>query len=253
MTAFLTCRNVCKWYGDHCVLPGISLSLSKGSITALIGASGCGKSTLLHLLAGFSSPDSGAIRLAGVPCTTPGPDRVMVFQDDALFPWLSVEENVALGLKTTGVPAAACREQVNDMLCRVGLADRGSALPSAVSGGMRQRVALARALVLRPNLLLLDEPFAALDAITRARMQSLLVRLQRDTGVTVLMVTHDVAEACLLADTVLLLETGAGITHSLSIPLPRPRDPEDPALAPLRQQLRRQLGETMLQNALPAG
>lgn len=245
MSAYFTCRNLQKSYGGRVVLPGIDLTLRPGSVTALIGASGCGKSTLLRVVAGFVSPDAGEMLLEGVPCGGPGVDRVMVFQDDALFPWLGVAENVAFGLKNGGMPPALRRERVREMLALVGLEQWEQALPSTLSGGMRQRVALARALVLRPKLLLLDEPFAALDAITRSRMQGLLAELQARTGVTVLMVTHDVAEACLLADTVHLMGTGAGIAATWAVDAPRPRDVDDPALVPFRARLRAKLEAAM--------
>ncbi len=244
MNDYFSCRNLRKSYGSHVVLPGIDLTLRRGSITALIGASGCGKSTLLHVIAGFMPPDDGDMRLAGAPCGGPGMDRVMVFQGDALFPWLSVEENVAFGLKNGGMAPERRRERVREILALVGLEQWGQALPAALSGGMRQRVALARALVLCPKLLLLDEPFAALDAITRARMQALLARLQAQTGVTVLMVTHDVAEACLLAHTIHLMGTGQGIVETWAVKAPRPREADEPALAPLRAQLREKLQAT---------
>lgn len=214
MKEYFICRGLRKSYGKYMVLPGIDLVLQQGSITALIGASGCGKSTFLHVVAGFIKNDGGDMLLDGLACAGPGPDRVMVFQDDALFPWLTVRENVELGLKTAGMACVLRQKPVRDMLTLVGLEKWEETLPSALSGGMRQRVALARALVLRPKLLLLDEPFAALDAITRARMQRLLVDVQIHTGVTVLLVTHDVAEACLLADTVHLMGTGLGMLEA---------------------------------------
>ena len=245
MKAWFICRNLQKSYGGRSVLPGIDLTLQPGSITAFIGASGCGKSTLLRVVAGLESPDAGEMLLEGVPCGGPGMDRVMVFQDDALFPWLSVAENVIFGLENAGMPPALRQQRARELLALVGLEQWEQSLPSMLSGGMRQRVALARALVLRPKLLLLDEPFAALDAITRSRMQALLASLQARTGVTVLMVTHDVAEACLLADTVHLMGTGAGIVESWAVEAPRPRDVDDPALVPFRARLRATLEAVM--------
>lgn len=241
MKEYFICRGLRKSYGKYMVLPGIDLVLQQGSITALIGASGCGKSTFLHVVAGFIKNDGGDMLLDGLACAGPGPDRVMVFQDDALFPWLTVRENVELGLKTAGMACVLRQKPVRDMLTLVGLEKWEETLPSALSGGMRQRVALARALVLRPKLLLLDEPFAALDAITRARMQRLLVDVQIHTGVTVLLVTHDVAEACLLADTVHLMGTGLGMLESWTVDFPRPRNPDDPAGNKLKSQIRSRL------------
>ena len=221
MRPYFACVGVRKAFAGRVVLPGVDLSLRQGSVTALVGASGCGKSTLLHILAGFLPPDAGEIFLTGAPCAKPGPERVMAFQDDALFPWLSVAENVALGLRQAGFSRQDCRRRVATVLEQVGLGAWGAALPSVLSGGMRQRAALARALALRPKLLFLDEPFAALDAITRLRMQILLARLQADAGLTVMLVTHDVGEACLLADTVHLMEAG-GLPSVGRLP---PRDP----------------------------
>ncbi len=241
MKEYFICQGLQKSYGQHVVLPGVDMALAHGSITALIGASGCGKSTFLHLAAGLMPLDAGSMLLDGRQCNGPGPDRVMVFQEDALFPWLNVQENVELGLKIGGVAPDLRKERVRAMLALVGLEAWKKSLPSALSGGMRQRVALARALVLRPKLLLLDEPFAALDAITRARMQRLLAELQLKTGVTVLLVTHDVSEACLLADTVHLMGTGLGIVATWAVEAPRPRHLDDTDFALLRAEMRAQL------------
>lgn len=245
MKEFFSCRGLRKSYGEHVVLPNIDLVLEQGSITALIGASGCGKSTFLHVAAGFITSDGGDMLLDGLPCAGPGPDRVMVFQDDALFPWLNVRENVEFGLKTAGMPHAQRQERVREMLRLVGLEQWEPALPSTLSGGMRQRVALARALVLSPKLLLLDEPFAALDAITRGRMQRLLADLQLQTGVTVLLVTHDVAEACLLADTIHLMGTGLGIVETWKAEAPRPRNQDEPIINQLKSQIRLKLESSL--------
>ena len=242
MRPYFACVGVRKAFAGRVVLPGVDLSLRQGSVTALVGASGCGKSTLLHILAGFLPPDAGEIFLTGAPCAKPGPERVMAFQDDALFPWLSVAENVALGLRQAGFSRQDCRRRVATVLEQVGWGAWGAALPSVLSGGMRQRAALARALALRPKLLFLDEPFAALDAITRLRMQILLARLQADAGLTVMLVTHDVGEACLLADTVHLMEEGRGLTQCWEIAAPRPRDPDAVEQAALRARIRLALG-----------
>ena len=245
MKEYFICRGLRKNYGQHVVLPGVDMALAQGSITALIGASGCGKSTFLQVAAGFLPLDAGNMLLDGRLCDGPGPDRVMVFQEDALFPWLSVLENVALGLKIGGVPPDLREERVQEMLALVGLEAWKKSLPSALSGGMRQRVALARALVLRPKLLLLDEPFAALDAITRARMQRLLADLQQQTDVTVILVTHDVSEACLLADTIHLMGTGLGIVATWTVDAPRPRHPDDTDFAQLKAEMRARLEAVM--------
>ncbi|MBB5144470.1 ABC transporter ATP-binding protein [Desulfovibrio intestinalis] len=245
MKGYFICQGLQKSYGQHVVLPGVDMALAQGSITALIGASGCGKSTFLQLAAGFIPLDAGSMLLDGRPCNGPGPGRVMVFQEDALFPWLNVQENVELGLKIGCVALELRKERVREMLALVGLEAWEKSLPSALSGGMRQRVALARALVLRPKLLLLDEPFAALDAITRARMQRLLAELQLQTGVTVLLVTHDVSEACLLADSIHLMGTGLGIVATWTVDVPRPRHPDNTDFAQMKAEMRAQLEAVM--------
>lgn len=243
--SLLVCRSLHKSFDGQPVLPPTDLHLAPGSLTVLIGESGCGKSTLLRLLAGLLPPDGGAILLDGRPCVGPGPERLLLFQEDTLFPWLSVAENVGFGLRASGLPAAERRERVARLLDAVGLAEKAEALPSALSGGMRQRAALARALAPRPRLLLLDEPFAALDALTRGRMQRLLLELRAQSGQTMLLVTHDVDEACLLADEVHVLAAGRGIVSSCSLPFPQPRAPEDPQLAAARSTLRRLLADSV--------
>lgn len=241
----LVCRSLHKSFAGQTILPPTDLCLAPGSLTVLIGESGCGKTTLLRLLAGLLPPDGGDILLDGRPCAGPGPERLLLFQEDTLFPWLSVAENVGFGLRAAGLPAAERRERVARLLDAVGLAEKAKALPSALSGGMRQRAALARALALRPRLLLLDEPFAALDALTRGRMQRLLLDLRAQSGQTMLLVSHDVDEACRLADTVHVLAAGRGITASYVLPLPQPRAPEDPRLATARTSLRRMLADSV--------
>lgn len=243
--SLLVCRSLHKAFDGKTVLPPTDLCLAPGSLTVLIGESGCGKSTLLRLLAGLLPPDGGDIQLDGRPCAGPGPERLLLFQEDTLFPWLSVRENVAFGLRACGLPAVERRERVESLLDAVGLAEKAEALPSALSGGMRQRTALARALALRPRLLLLDEPFAALDALTRGRMQRLLLDLRARTGQAMLLVSHDVEEACLLADTVHVLASGRGITASHILPFPHPRLPEDPQLTGARRTLRRMLSDSV--------
>ncbi len=212
------------------VLDRLALDLAPGSFTALLGRSGSGKTTLLRTLAGLdAAPDAGLV--------LPQPVAA-VFQEPRLLPWAPVWENVVLGLTGTGL-----RDRALAALAEVGLAGRGDAWPLVLSGGEAQRVALARALVRAPRLLLLDEPFAALDALTRIRMHTLVLDLWQAHRPTVLLVTHDVDEAVLLADRVLVLEGGRIVTDE-AVPLARPRDPADPARARLRRMLLDALGVT---------
>ncbi|MFF3069800.1 ABC transporter ATP-binding protein [Kitasatospora sp. NPDC057904] len=187
------------------VLDATDLRLPAGSFTALLGPSGCGKSTVLGAVAGFVRPTAGRVVVGGEPVTGPGPDRGVVFQHYALFPWLTARGNVEFALKRLGLPRAERRRRALIALDEVGLADSAATYPAQLSGGMQQRVALARALAAEPEVLLLDEPFGALDALTRARMQELLTRLWRRTGTTMLFVTHDIGEALAVAERVVVL------------------------------------------------
>lgn len=209
------------------VLKQISFSARRGEMICILGRSGCGKSTLLKILAGFMPPSSGLVRLNGQPVAGPGPDRCVVFQEDALFPWLTVRENIAFGLKGCKMNRRDRQREVNRFLSLVGLTDFGNYLPKEISGGMKQRVSLARVLILQPEVLLMDEPFAALDAQTREEMQNLMLDLWEKLSHTVLFVTHDVNEAVLLADRIILLEKDPGrIREDIAIDLPRPRKKE---------------------------
>lgn len=243
MMPILQCENLTKTYGNRVVLPGVSLELRRGEVAALLGASGCGKSTLLDILAGFTRPDAGEVRLEGRPCTKPGPERGVVFQDAALFPWLSAGDNIVLGVAANGCPREQAVRRAGDWLDRVGLTDCAARPPTKLSGGQRQRVALARALALEPRVLLMDEPFAALDAITGEQMQALFASLQSRLNMAALLVTHDMTEACLLADVVHIMGTGRGLVHSLLIEEPRPRNMTDAAFTVNLLRLRRFLGE----------
>ncbi|HZW24635.1 MAG TPA: ATP-binding cassette domain-containing protein [Gallionella sp.] len=206
-----------KRYGDREVLHGLDLAVTPGEFVAIVGRSGCGKSTFLRLLAGLEKPDAGVVGLDGAPSSGIHPDARIMFQDARLLPWRTVIQNVALGLP--GDSRAAVLAALNE----VGLADRADEWPANLSGGQRQRVALARALVHQPRLLLLDEPLGALDALTRIEMQCLIERLWQQHNFTVLLVTHDVAEAVTLGDRVVLIEDGS-ITLDLDIDLPRRRE-----------------------------
>ena len=205
-------RDVNKWYGDHHVLTDISVQIGKGEIVALIGRSGSGKSTVLRVLAGLSTDHTGDRTVVGAPA--------LAFQEPRLFPWRDVRTNVAYGLTRNRLPKAQAQERAEKALADVGLTDRADAWPLTLSGGQAQRVSLARALVAEPELLLLDEPFGALDALTRLSMRTLLLDLWREHGFGVLLVTHDVDEAVALADRVLVLEDGK-IIHTLDIGDPR--------------------------------
>jgi NitT/TauT family transport system ATP-binding protein len=205
-------------------LEKIDFSVGKGELICILGRSGCGKSTLLKILAGFLPPTAGRVLLGGVPFQKPGPDRGVVFQEDALFPWLTVEENLAFGYRRMRRSRKHVAEEVDRFLTLVGLSEFRHYLPREISGGMKQRVALARVLVLQPRVLLMDEPFAALDAQTREEMQQLLLSLWGKLAHTVLFVTHDVAEAVTLADRVLLMDKDPGrIREDIRVDLPRPR------------------------------
>jgi NitT/TauT family transport system ATP-binding protein len=208
------------------VFRNFSLTIKRGEFTALLGPSGCGKSTMLNLLSGFLKPSSGTIRINGQPVFPEMPALGYVFQSPNLFPWLSVEDNVRFGLKMAGKTSPAeQREKARHYLSLVGLEKSATDLPHQLSGGMRQRVALARTLALEPDILLMDEPFAALDAITRIHMNEELLRLWSDLGQTILFITHDIDEAVFLADRVVVLGLPPdGIDSEILIDLPRPRD-----------------------------
>lgn len=224
-------HKVERRFGPTSVLRGLDLTVPEGQFVAIIGKSGCGKSTLLRLLAGLDQPDGGRIEKAGAT-------RIM-FQEPRLLPWARITENVAVGL--TGLAeGAAATARANALLEEVGLADRGADWPSVLSGGQRQRVALARALVGAPRILTLDEPLGALDALTRIEMQGLLERIWREKGFTAALVTHDVAEAVVLADRVVVLDQGR-IALDLTIDLPRPRHHGTPEVAGYEQEILAQL------------
>ena len=206
------------------ILTGIDLTIRKGEFVSLIGHSGCGKSTLLNLVAGLIKPTRGAILLAGKHVDGPGPDRGVVFQNHSLLPWLTCFQNVHLAVER--VFKDRLRERTHAALALVGLTHAEHKYPHQISGGMKQRVGIARALAIEPKVLLLDEPFGALDALTRATLQDELMRIVGQTGATVLMVTHDVDEAVLLSDRVVMMSNGpsARIGEVLEVPLPRPRE-----------------------------
>jgi NitT/TauT family transport system ATP-binding protein len=198
-----------------------------GELRVLLGPSGCGKSTLLRLIAGLDRPDSGEILVNDQPVYGPGKERGMVFQKYTSFPWLTVAHNIAYGLKINGVPPERCKETVAQLIQAIGLSGFENAYPETLSGGMQQRVAIARTLAVRPAVILMDEPFGALDAQTRGEMQQLLLRIWGETASTILFVTHDVEEAIYLADRIFIMSAHPGtIVEDVQVPFDRPRNLE---------------------------
>lgn len=217
--SILTFRNVSLTYpartgkggvGEKRVLDGINLQVASDELVAIIGRSGSGKTSLLNLAAGFLTPTTGTITIGGAPITGPGADRAVVFQDDALYPWLDARDNIAFPLKLKGVPLAERRAKAEVLLARVGLADAGDRHIWELSGGMRQRVGIARALAAQPRFLLLDEPLGALDALTRTRMQDFLLRIKAESGAGAVLITHSIEEALLLGTRVVVLSPNPG-------------------------------------------
>jgi NitT/TauT family transport system ATP-binding protein len=224
-------------------LDDLNLSVEVGGFVCLVGASGCGKSTLLNLIAGLDSPTTGRIEVAGGRPT-------MIFQDAALFPWLTAGENIELALRLQGIPRQARRVAVEDLLERVHLSGFGTKRPHELSGGMRQRVALARALAQNARILLLDEPFGALDAITRDLLHEELEHIWRESGLTILFVTHNVREAVRLSQRVVLLSSRPGhAVAEFAVRIDGPRRIESPEVAALALTIGQQLGEQVRQHA----
>lgn len=228
----IACRGVSKSYFDLAegreivALESLSLDVAEGEFVTVLGPSGCGKSTLLNIIAGFEELSSGSVMLDGRPIHGPGRDRGVVFQEYALFPWLNVVQNVAYGLREQGLPEPEIRRRTRHWLDFVGLSGFERRYPHELSGGMRQRVALIRVLANDPRSLLMDEPFAAVDAQTRSLLQRELERLWRETGKTVVFVTHSVEESIFLGDRVIVMTGRPGrVKEILHIDLPRPRDP----------------------------
>jgi bicarbonate transport system ATP-binding protein len=214
--------------GEYVVLDKVNLTVQQGEFICIIGHSGCGKSTLLNMVSGFSQPTSGTVTLNGKPIGKPGPDRMVVFQGYALLPWLTAYENIYLAVNSVN-PDMAKNEKddiVRSHLAMVGLTEAADKLPGQISGGMKQRVAIARALSIRPEVLILDEPFGALDAITKEELQEELLKIWGQNRCTVLMITHDIDEALFLADKLVMMTNGpaANIGEVLTIPFSRPRD-----------------------------
>jgi NitT/TauT family transport system ATP-binding protein len=238
----LDLRNVGKVYelNDERIeaLRDANLVVEKGEFVCLIGASGCGKSTLLRIVAGFEPPSAGEALMWDKAIAGPAPDRGMVFQDYGLFPWLSVRQNIGFGPASRGLPKAELRALVDRFVDMVGLTRFADAYPHQLSGGMKQRVAIARVLANDAEMVLMDEPFGALDAMTRERLQDELLDIWQRTKLTVLFVTHSIEEAIFLADRVVVMEPGPGrIASEHRIELPRPRDVSSPEFNAVRRDL----------------
>lgn len=215
-----------------------NLTVKKGEFVCLIGASGCGKSTLLRIVAGFENPTAGEALMWDKPVTGPAPDRGMVFQDYGLFPWLTVHQNIGFGPASRGLPRKVVKETADRFVTMVGLNRFADAWPHQLSGGMKQRVAIARVLANDADMVLMDEPFGALDAMTRERLQDELLDIWQRTRLTVLFVTHSIEEAIFLADRVVVMEPGPGrIASEYRIDLPRPRDVASPEFNEVRREL----------------
>ncbi len=243
---YLVIEDVAKVYatasGAYPVLTNVNLTVREGEFICVIGHSGCGKSTLLNMVAGFTKPTSGEVRLQTKRITEPGPDRMVVFQNYALLPWLTAFENVYLAVNAVHTNKAKAEKEaiVRANLALVGLSEAADKRPCQLSGGMKQRVSIARALSIRPKLLILDEPFGALDAITKEELQEELLKIWHEHRATVLMITHDIDEALFLADRLVMMTNGpaANIGEVLDIHFPRPRNRarimEDPDYYKLR-------------------
>jgi NitT/TauT family transport system ATP-binding protein len=227
--------------GSFLALSDVSFTVRRREFICVIGRSGCGKSTLIRTVAGLEQPTGGQMLLDGKPVRGPGPDRGMVFQGYTLFPWLTVKKNVMFGLKMQGQSAATAEEEAMRWIDLVGLNGSEDRYPDQLSGGMRQRVAIARALANRPRILLMDEPFGALDAQTRCAMQSYLLQIWSKVDVTVMFITHDLDEAIYLADRIVVLGTNPGhVQEIIEVPVPRPRRSSqflDPAFLATRRRL----------------
>lgn len=243
-------------FGSFHAVRDISLDIAAGEFLCLLGPSGCGKSTLLSALAGFVRPHSGSLTADGAPVTGPDPELGMVFQSsEALFDWLTVRQNVAFGPRMRGRSRAEQNKLADEYLALVGLRHCADRFPDQLSGGMRQRVQIARVLANEPRVVLMDEPFGALDAQTRQVMQEEMARIWQTSGCTVVFVTHDIDEAILLADRVAVMTAGpaASVKSVYPVDLPRPRDESDPSALELRRALRDDIGEEVRKALLAQG
>jgi ABC-type nitrate/sulfonate/bicarbonate transport system ATPase subunit len=225
------------------VLRGLNLTVKGGEALAIVGPSGCGKTTLLRVLAGLEQPDRGEVRIDGAPVQGIGSQRAVIFQEPRLLPWLTVLQNVAFGLEVRGLDRDGAQDKARHYIRLVGLAGFEEAYPRQLSGGMAQRVGIARALTVQPEILLLDEPLGALDAMTKLTMQEELARIWSEEGVTMILVTHDLEEAIHLADRVLVLsKENAAPPRLLDVDLPRPRDRSAPDFVAMRRRLMAEFG-----------
>jgi NitT/TauT family transport system ATP-binding protein len=252
---FLAIREVSKVFdiGEERVeaLHKVSAVVDKGEFVCLIGASGCGKSTLLRIIAGFDTPSAGDVRVYDHPVSGPGSDRGMVFQDYALFPWMTVRENIAFGPRQKGLTKTEVGALTDEYINMVGLTKFGDRFPHQLSGGMKQRVAIARVLANEANILLMDEPFGALDALTREQLQDELLQIWARTQLTVIFVTHSVEEATLLSDRVIVMTAGPGrIETDAQVALARPRDVSAPDFNDVRRRLTQKLTSHVVRREL---
>jgi NitT/TauT family transport system ATP-binding protein len=235
--------------GTYIALDAVSLTVQDGEFLCLLGPSGCGKSTLLNIMAGFETVTRGTMMSEGKPVMRAGRERVMFFQDSgaALLPWLTVEENVRFGLRVRKVAKAEWPPIIDKYLRMVGLDDHRTKFPAELSGGMRQRLQIARALAVEPKVLLMDEPFGALDALTRRHMHKVLLEIWQRTGKTIVFVTHDIAEAISLSDRIAVMSVGpkSAITKLIDVELPRPRDLSNPRVATLFGEIEKLLAHDM--------
>ncbi|MDQ3851773.1 MAG: ABC transporter ATP-binding protein [Thermoproteota archaeon] len=228
---------------SHEVLNGVNLKIKEGEFVTIVGPSGCGKSTLLNIIAGLDRPDSGSVLIRGTVASsnTSSTKRIMIFQEGALFPWLNVQDNVEFGLKIAKVPKEKSHQLADKYIEMVGLSKFSESFVYQLSGGMKQRVAIARALALEPEVLLMDEPFAALDVQTRDLLHEELIGIHKTTGKTILFVTHNINEAILLGDRVIVLSSVLrNIKKEFQNDIPRPRDPETPELYEIKKQILRE-------------
>lgn len=234
--------NVSKSFGSLDVLEQVNITIRQGEFAAIVGPSGCGKSTVLRMIAGLENPSDGNVTANEQRIVKPDPSRMLIFQEHALYPWRTVEYNVGFGLELAGISKYNRQSRVDSILEKVGLGGFQKYYPHQLSGGMRQRASIARALVMDPEVLLLDEPFGALDAITKISMQKELLALWEGTGKTVLLITHDIDEAIYLADTIYVMSPRPGrIVESISTNIPRQRNRNSAEFAALRKRIMKHL------------